>query len=103
MLDYIAHKDIAIEVPLSSNVAISFYNSANEHHLQRWMDDSSENDLLIPPIVVGTDDPGIFMTNIYIEYARISSYLESHGYGFNARVEAIKNMIKTSNYYCFKE
>lgn len=103
VLDYIAHKDIAIEVPLSSNVAISFYNNANEHHLQRWMDDSSENDLLIPPIVVGTDDPGIFMTNIYIEYARISSYLESHGYGFNARVEAIKNMIKTSNYYCFKE
>ena len=43
------------------------------------------------------------MTNIYIEYARISSYLESHGYGFNARVEAIKGMINTSNYYCFKE
>jgi len=103
VLDYIAHKDIAIEVPLSSNVAISFYNNADEHHLLRWINDSSENNLLIPPIVVGTDDPGIFMTNIYIEYARISSYLESHGYGFNARVEAIKGMINTSNYYCFKE
>ncbi len=101
VLHRIAKKGIALEVLLTSNLAISFYRECKEHHLKRWLDDNSDGDLLIPPVVVGSDDPGIFMTNIYIEYSRISNYLEEHGYGFMERLNVLTGLIQTGKYYSF--
>lgn len=101
VLDYIAQKGIALEVPISSNLCISFYKNLDEHHLGRWIKGSSDHNLLIPAVVLGTDDPGIFMTNIYIEYARLMTYLEHKGYNISDRIEMILHSNRISNYYKF--
>ena len=50
---------------------------------------------------MGTDDPGIFMTNIYIEYARLMTYLENKGYNITERIEKVLQINRISNYYRF--
>lgn len=102
VLNKIAKKGVALEVLLTSNTAISFYRESTEHHLEKWLDDDiDDNGMLTPPIVVGSDDPGIFMTNIYIEYARIAAYLEQKGYGYTERVHIIEDLIKNGEYFKF--
>jgi adenosine deaminase len=66
-------KEIIIETLPTSNVRISFYNNYSDHHLWRWMGygETNEGIYTSPPVIVGTDDPGIFATNIYNEYAHI--------------------------------
>ena len=101
VLDSLAKKNIALEVPITSNLCISFYRNLNEHHIGRWIKGSSEHNLLIPAIVMGTDDPGIFMTNIYIEYARLMTYLKNKGYNITERIEKVLQLNRISNYYRF--
>lgn len=68
----------------------------------KWLgDDLDEEGMLTPPIVVGSDDPGIFMTNIYIEYARIATYLEQKGYGYAERMHILEDLIKNGEYFKF--
>ena len=62
---------------------------------------SSDHNLLIPAVVMGTDDPGIFMTNIYIEYARLMTYLENKGYSINERIEKVLQLNRISTFYSF--
>lgn len=102
VLNEIAMKGVALEVLLTSNIAISFYRESKEHHLEKWLgDDLDEEGMLTPPIVVGSDDPGIFMTNIYIEYARIATYLEQKGYGYMERMHILEDLIKNGEYFKF--
>lgn len=102
VLNKIAMKGVALEVLLTSNTAISFYRESTEHHLEKWLgDDIDEEGMLTPPIVVGSDDPGIFMTNIYIEYARIATYLEQKGYGYTERMHILEDLIKNGEYFKF--
>lgn len=105
VLDKIARKGIALETLLTSNKAISFYREIKEHHLERWLADSTSEDdgCLIPAVVIGCDDPGIFMTNIYIEYARIVTYLETKNYCYTERMHILRDLIANSEYYKFGE
>ena len=73
----LARKGIALESPITSNLNISFYKELKEHHLERWLKGhSADGKIPMPAVVIGSDDLGIFMTNIFIEYARIMKYLE---------------------------
>lgn len=101
VLHHIAKKNIVLEVPITSNLCVSFYKTLEEHHIGRWMKGCSDKNLLIPAIVLGTDDPGIFMTNIYIEYARLMTYLENKGYNINDRIEMILQLNRMSRFYRF--
>ncbi len=101
VLHHLAKKNIALEVPITSNLCISFYRNLNEHHIGRWIKGSSDHNLLIPAVVMGTDDPGIFMTNIYIEYARLMTYLENKGYSINERIEKVLQLNRISTFYSF--
>lgn len=102
VLHKIAKRCVALEVLLTSNTAISFYRECNEHHLRNWIgEDGDDSDMLMPPVVVGSDDPGIFMTNIYIEYARIATCLEFDGYGYVERKRILEDLIRNGEYYKF--
>lgn len=101
VLDWIAAKNIALEVPVTSNLAISFYRRLEEHHLDRWLKGHSENGLMIPPVIIGSDDPGIFMTNIYIEYGRIMEYLQKKGYSMQERIDKVVSLIQMSRHFRF--
>lgn len=72
MIQHVNDKNIALETLPSSNVRISYYKRYDEHHLWRWLgiDNYNEGDPK-PTVVVGSDDTGIFMTNLRNEYAHI--------------------------------
>lgn len=68
VLKYMANKEIVIESLPTSNIRIGFHKNFSTYHLKNWIKWSMEGHK-IPPIVLGSDDTGIFATNIYNEYA----------------------------------
>ena len=66
LLVEIRYRLLAIETLPTSNVRISYYKCYGEHHLHRWLSAAPK---IRPDIVFGTDDPGIFSTNLYNELA----------------------------------
>lgn len=98
----LARKGIALESPITSNLNISFYKELKEHHLERWLKGhSADGKIPMPAVVIGSDDLGIFMTNIFIEYARIMKYLEEKGYNITERMHKIEELSQISQYYRF--
>jgi len=67
---------IVIETIPTSNLRISLYKRFAEHHLFRWLGLEDEEPLEhIPRFCVGSDDPGIFATNLKNEFSMIASVL----------------------------
>lgn len=100
ILEKMAKEGIVIEALPSSNLCISYYKYLNEYHLKRWLN-TERQDTLLPPIVLGTDDPGIFMTNIYNEYARTYLHLETQGRSSSNRIKKITDLHRDSQTYNF--
>lgn len=73
--EYLNRKKIIREALPTSNVRIGLYKQYNEHHLGKWLKDLESLEF----IVIGSDDPGIFATNIYNEYAHIHESLNLQG------------------------
>ena len=74
MVDFLNSKAIAVETLLTSNIRISYYKEYSEHHIIRWLGLSNENDPK-PNVVVGSDDTGVFMTNLQNEYLHLYQIL----------------------------
>jgi adenosine deaminase len=70
LLKYLHSKGIVLESLPTSNIRIGHYDNYDSYHLWRWFQ-WKRNGQLIPPIVLGSDDAGIFATNIYNEYANV--------------------------------
>lgn len=101
---YLVTKGIIIEILPTSNTRISIYDSTREHHALKWLSDNKISSSLskkrqFPELVIGTDDPGIFSTNIYNEYAHVYSLLKESG-EFNTD-EVIEKLYINSFKYCF--
>ena len=69
------------------------------YHLTRWV--AEDDGSLVPPVVIGTDDPGIFMTNIYNEYARVFCHLQGKNISVIDGIDIIKRIHETSRIYHF--
>lgn len=83
----VRERNIVLEAPLTSNVRIGIYKNYTEHHLKKWLDQGLN-------VVLGSDDAGIFATNIYNEYAH--AWL-----GQSIRRNHIKRLIANSETYVF--
>lgn len=70
LLRIMHQKQIVIETLPTSNVMIGHHHSYATYHLFNWYKWGKEG-ANIPAIVVGTDDAGIFATNLYNEYCHI--------------------------------
>lgn len=78
LMDLICSKGIFLETLPTSNLRISIYKSFAEHHIKNWIDGNAIQDK--PHVVIGTDDPGIFATNIVYEYSHVAQlYGEKNG------------------------
>ncbi|MBY3258828.1 hypothetical protein HFO09_30465 [Rhizobium laguerreae] len=86
---------IALEALPTSNIRISVYQTMAEHHIFRWLGLAGPALNNRPTVVIGSDDPGIFCTNIRNEYAVISSVLRSD-FGKSA-AEAAEILEKLNN------
>lgn len=91
VLNEIKEKKIAIEIMISSNVRISFYDQYKEHHIFKWIDDKSN----LPHFFIATDNPGIFNTNIKNEYSHLSIILQKNNKS-NEEISDIFNYLNTN-------
>lgn len=99
LLRDIVRKEIVIEALPSSNLRIGYYKTMEEYHLTKWV--NGEFDDSLPPIVLGTDDPGVFMTNIYNEYARVFCHLKNRTNSLMDKMGIISRIYETSKIYHF--
>lgn len=94
-------KEIVIETLPTSNVRIGHHYNFNTYHLWNWLKWEKEGKP-IPPIVVGTDDAGIFATNIYNEYANIYCNLTTYNkVSHNEAMKVIEKLDKNGSIYKF--
>ncbi len=104
MLDDIVSKEIVIEVLPTSNVRISFYKKYKEHHIWRFLDLKNEIDEKNPIIVIGTDDTGIFATNIYNEYLHLyHCMIQDFHLNHTDAMNVIETLEKNSKKYKFRK
>jgi adenosine deaminase len=75
LLNEMHQKSIVIETLPTSNVLIGHHHSYSSYHLYNWYTWYKQG-VAMPPIVVGTDDAGVFATNIYNEYCNIYCMLK---------------------------
>lgn len=101
VLKIMHHKEIAIETLPTSNILIGYHHNFNTYHLVNWIRWEKEGNP-IPPIVLGTDDAGIFATNIYNEYCHIYTLLVyEYDFCINEALEIIKKINHDANTYVF--
>jgi adenosine deaminase len=101
LLKFMHTKEIVIETLPSSNVSIGPHESIDTYHLWTWLRWEKEG-ATIPPIVVGTDDPGIFPTTIFNEYSRIYCHLVySLGYSYEDALATISRFENNARIYRF--
>ena len=102
LLEFMNRQEIIIETLPTSNVRIGFHRSFNSYHLLNWIDWQKAGER-IPPIVVGTDDTGIFATNIYNEYANIyCCLLNKKEFSHSEAAAVIKQLDESSRVYRFE-
>ena len=73
----LAERSVVIETLPSSNVRIGGYKDASEHHLLRWLGVTPGLEIR-PRVALGSDDPGIFSTQIANEFAHVHMALAAH-------------------------
>ena len=102
LLKVMHHRQIVIETLPTSNVVIGHHHSFSTYHLYNWYKWSKEGEK-IPAIVVGTDDAGIFATNIYNEYCHIYCMLVfDKGLSPFKAMDYIERLVHNAKVYVFK-
>lgn len=86
-------RGIVVESMPSSNLRISQYKEMGQHHSLRWLGhDAYPGDYPIE-VVLGTDDPGVFATDIKAEFYHLFASLCKRGIN---RQEALKKLIEVN-------
>lgn len=97
-------KEIIIETLPTSNVLIGHHRSYSSYHIFNWYKWAKEEHKPIPPIVLGTDDAGIFATNIFNKYCNVYCQL-MYDKNLNAIdiIRFIEELDYNSKLYSFKK
>lgn len=99
LLKEMYNRKIVIETLPTSNVLIGHHRDFRTYHLYNWYRWSQEHE--VPPIVVGTDDAGVFATNIYNEYCNIFCMLKEHGCNADDIMAFIRKLDENARLYAF--
>lgn len=77
----LAKKGIVIESLPTSNTRISVYEDVSEHHILRWMgvDGFKKEGDPVVLVALGSDDPGVFSTDIKAEFYHVYALLRKAG------------------------
>ena len=103
VLSYLHKREIVIETLPTSNLRIGYHRNLSSYQLFNWYKWKTEDES-IPPIVLGTDDPGIFATNIYNEYAMVYCYLVyEKKQSRDDVIKFLEDICRNSSIYAFRE
>ncbi|WP_443947411.1 hypothetical protein ACJVDH_09905 [Pedobacter sp. AW1-32] len=95
-------KEVVIETLPTSNVRIGHYADYSKYHLWNWLKLEQQGEP-VPPIVLGTDDTGIFATNILNEYANVYAQLTfGAGLSHHKAMEVVKQLNRNGKIYAFR-
>lgn len=96
------HRNVVIECPLVSNLRVSQYTNVEQHHILRWLgirplhpDDEKMG------VCLGSDDPGIFVTDIQNEYQHLYNILEKADVPKSEIMEIIRHVGHMSRVFSF--
>lgn len=102
LLAFMHQKEIVIETLPTSNVMIGNHREYATYHLHSWYQWKKEG-LPLPPIVIGSDDAGIFATNIYNEYCNIyCQFFYENKMNAEEIISFIRELDDNSQLYAFK-
>lgn len=103
LLEEMHQREIVIETLPTSNVFIGNHHDYSTYHIYNWYKWKKEGKPL-PPIVVGTDDVGIFATNIYNEYCNIfCQFVYDKKINTDEATAFIKELEMNSSLYAFNK
>lgn len=101
----IAERDVVIETLPVSNLRIGQIRHIQEHHVLRWLkvkDYAVEGDADMN-ICMGSDDPGIFATDIKNEYYHLYMLLRNAGLSAREAIERLKRVNDAGRTFAFRE
>lgn len=101
----VSRREIIIETLPVSNLRISQYTDIQQHHILRWLmvpGYCKEGDVPLK-VCLGSDDPGIFVTDIKNEYYHLYTMLCNAGLTSSESLEKIKIINDTGRIYAFRE
>lgn len=102
MLQWLNRNGIVIETLPTSNVRIGCHHNFSTYHLWNWYQWKKQGHP-IPPIILGTDDAGIFATNIYNEFANIYCHLTStNKMSIDEAMDLLKKLDDNAHVYKFR-
>lgn len=102
LLEMMNKKEIIIETLPMSNVRIGFHQDFSTYHLWNWIKWKKEG-VGVPPIIIGSDDTGIFATNIYNEYANVYLMLvQYHNVSHSEAIKILEEFKQNGDTYRFK-
>lgn len=98
----LVEKSIVMETLPTSNLRIGQYKEMGQHHSLRWLGvNPCEGDA--PPLVVlGTDDPGIFATDIKGEFYHLFASLCKRGVNAQEALEILIRVNQSGERYAFR-
>lgn len=99
---YLSERGIVIETLPTSNLRISQYKEMGQHHSLRWLGVGAFDGDTPPPIVLGTDDPGVFATDIKAEFYHLFASLCKRGLNAQEALEKLVRMDQCGNRYAFR-
>lgn len=101
----IKKRNVVIETLPVSNVRISQYQDMRQHHLLRWLKVEGcyfEGDEMMT-VCVGSDDPGIFVSDLKNEYYHIFANLMQSGQTPARCMEYIRQLNEAGRIYGFQQ
>lgn len=101
----IAERDVVIETLPVSNLRIGQIRHIQEHHVLRWLkvkDYAVAGDADMN-ICMGSDDPGIFATDIKNEYYHLYMLLRNAGLSAHEAIEKLKRVNDAGRTFAFRE
>lgn len=101
ILRELARKRIAIEINPTSNLCIGSLACMTEHPVFRWHPPEHSDTAIRPFILVGSDDPGVFGTELLFEYATLSKAAEERGATPREISAWLSELRETSRKFCF--
>ena len=102
VLALVRDKGLVIEALPTSNLRISFYRDMREHHIFRWLGFHDSADRV--PVVVGSDDPGIFHTCMRLEYEQLrQAARDEFGKSDAETLRMVDELVVDSHRYSFRK